>query len=64
MKISDFHDRARLWQSCRVVQNAEKTFSLKKHFFLGKQKHITHRFRHSDGYGSRLRAQNLNFHDF
>ena len=43
-EIDGFHDRARLWHSRRVVQNAEKIFFHKKCFFLGKQKHDTHRF--------------------
>ena len=31
-----FHDRARLWHSCRVVQSAEKYFFIKNIiFFLG-----------------------------
>ena len=36
MKIGDFHDRARLRHSCRVVQSAEKYFFIKNIiFFLG-----------------------------
>ena len=54
MKIDDFHDQARLWQSRSA--KCEKIFFHKKCFILGKQKHITHRFWHSDGYGSRLRT--------
>ena len=42
MKIDDFHDRARLWQRRRVVQNAKKHFFIKKYvFFLG-NKNTTH----------------------
>ena len=42
MKIDDFHDRARLWQSRRVVQNAKKYFFHKKMFFFLENKNMTH----------------------
>ena len=42
MKIDDFHDRARLWQSRRVVQNAGKIFFHKKMFFFLGNKNTTH----------------------
>ena len=41
-EIDDFHDRARLWHSRRVVQNAEKIFFHKKMFFFLENKNTTH----------------------
>ena len=55
MEIDDFHDRARLWQSRRVVQNAKKYFFIKKCFFFLGSKNTTHIVSgHSAGYGSPL----------
>ena len=42
MKIDDFHDRARLWQSRRVVQNAKKYFFIKNCFFFLGNKNTAH----------------------
>ena len=41
-EIGGFHVRARLWQSCRVVQNAEKIFFHKKKVFFLRNKNTTH----------------------
>jgi hypothetical protein len=41
-EICDFHDRARLWHSRRVVQNAKKYFFIKKMIFFLGNKNTTH----------------------
>ena len=64
-EIGDFHDRTRLWHSCKVEQSAEKNIFHKKIFFSWETKTLHTSFlAYCRVWEPFKTTQNLNFRGF